>query len=337
MAEPTLGVKLPMTDEPAQQALRKSAGDWGRFAERHGFDSVWASEGWGADVFVTLSEIVCQTNEIKVGSAIANVYSRSPAVLAMAATSLDRLSDGRTILGVGASHPGTVEKLHGQPYKRPIRRTHEAIEVIKQLTRDGNTHVEYSGEVFQIGGYPSINRPIPIYNGALGDANLRVTGRLADGWLPHLIPFSRYEHEFEKIAVAAHEAGREPDDIVVRPQVLAAVSSDPAYARNLIRRFIANYIGRKEAYRNKISEAFPDQAARIAEAWHSGSPDTAVSHVTDEMVDELGVAGDPNSARDRLRELLSNTTIDHPIIFVPKQADYELLEQTLEELSPAQL
>jgi alkanesulfonate monooxygenase SsuD/methylene tetrahydromethanopterin reductase-like flavin-dependent oxidoreductase (luciferase family) len=92
MSDPTLGVKLPMTNEPAQRPLRRDAGEWGEFSERLGYDSVWVSEGWGADVFVTMTEIARETTEIDVCSAVANVFSRSPTVLAMAATSIDRLS-----------------------------------------------------------------------------------------------------------------------------------------------------------------------------------------------------------------------------------------------------
>jgi len=336
MTDPTLGIKLPMTNEPAQRSLRRSAGEWGQLAEDLGYDSVWVSEGWGADVFVTMSELACETTEIGVCSGIANVFSRSPAVLAMAATSIDRLSDGRAVLGVGASHPETVEGLHGLPYEQPIRRTHEAIEVIKRLTR-GEDSIEYDGKIFDVSGYPPVDRPIPVYNGALGDANLRVTGRLADGWRPHLVPFPQYENEFETIAATARERGRDPEVVTVRPQVLAAVGDDADEARGLIRSFVADYIGRKRAYREKIAKTYPDETARIVRIYEQEGEQAATGAVSDAMVDDLGVAGDPEYARDRLRELLADPTVDAPIVYVPKQAETDLLERTLEELSPKKL
>lgn len=336
MTEPTVGLKLPMTDESAQRPLPRDGDGWGQVAERLGYDSVWVSEGWGADVFVTLTEMAYRTDDIGLGSAVASVFSRSPAVLAMAATSLDRVSNGRALLGVGASHPGTVEGLHGVAYEQPVRRTHEAMAVVKKLTRGGDAPAEYSGELFDVSGYPPVDCPVPVYNGALGAANRRATGRVADGWIPHLVPFSTYADEFETVAAAAREAGRSPDDVTVRPQVLAAVGSNPEAGRTLVRQFVADYIGRKEAYRAKIGDVYPDATDRVAKAWDR-NPDEAVELVTDEMVDDLGVAGRPADARDRLRDLVSHPTVDAPIVFVPKQADADVLERTVEELAPEQL
>jgi alkanesulfonate monooxygenase SsuD/methylene tetrahydromethanopterin reductase-like flavin-dependent oxidoreductase (luciferase family) len=139
-----------------------------------------------------------------------------------------------------------------------------------------------------------------------------------------------------RIHTAAREAGRSPDDVTVRPQVLAAVGSDPEAGRALVRQFVANYVGRKEAYRAKIGDVYPDTTARVAEAWDR-DPDEAVELVTDEMVDDLGVAGRPAAARDRLRDLVAHPTVDAPIVFVPKQADAEMLERTVEELAPERL
>lgn len=331
-----VGVKLPMTDEPAQWPLRRSAGEWGSFVESLGYHSIWASEGWGADVFVTLTEIACRTDDIQIGSAIANVFSRSPAVLAMASSSLDRISGGRALLGVGASHKATVEEIHGLDFERPVRRVHETIEAVSALTRGGDAPVSYDGQLFSLHNDHPVDVAVPIYNAALGEANLRATGRVADGWLPHLVPFSRYEDTFETVAAAARSAGRNPDSITVAPQVLAAVGEDPEESRRLIRRFVADYVGRKPAYRNKIGRAYPDKTSEIASAWETDGVDAA-ELVSDEMVEDLGVAGTAEHARERLRNLVDLPLVDCPIVFVPKQATFETVERTLEQLRPDRL
>jgi alkanesulfonate monooxygenase SsuD/methylene tetrahydromethanopterin reductase-like flavin-dependent oxidoreductase (luciferase family) len=312
----------------------QSAGEWGIEAERLGYDSIWITEAWESNVFVDLADIATRTKQIRPASAIANVYSRSPAVLAMAAKSLNRLAGGQPILGVGASHANLVEDLHGLSYDRPIRRSHEAIELIKLLTSDGEDTIEYEGEIFEVTGHNPIECDVPVFNAALGDANLRATGRVADGWLPHLVPLSSLPDEFETVATAACKDGRDPDEITVAPQVLCAVDENSERARDLIRQFVADYIGRYEAYGNKIGETFPDAVPRIAEAWNPAAPEDAIKMVTDEMVDDLGVAGTPEAAREHFRALINDPLIDYPIVYVPPQAGRDILDCTIKELAP---
>ncbi|WP_423751513.1 LLM class flavin-dependent oxidoreductase [Salinirarus marinus] len=338
MNPPTVGLKLPQEMVGSQVRPRnQSAGEWGVKAENLSYDSIWTTEVWGSDVFVDLADVAFRTEKIRPASAIANVYSRSPAVLAMAAASVDRFAGGRAILGVGASHANVVEDLHGLNYDRPIRRSHEAIELIKLLTDGGEETVEYDGKVFQVTGHRPIESDVPVFNAALGDANLRATGRVADGWIPHLVPLSSLADEFETVAAAARKSERDSDEIEVVPQVLSAVDEDVERARNQIRQFVADYIGRYEAYCNKISETFPDRAPRIADVWDPADPEDAVAMVSDEMVDDLGVAGDPETARERLRALIDDPLIDRPIVYVPPQADSDILDRTIEELAPVQL
>lgn len=333
MDSPVVAVKLPMTNEPSQKPLHRTAADWGTFVEDLGYDSIWVSEGWGSDVFVTLTEIACATEEIGVGSAIANVFSRSPAVLAMASSSIDRISDGRAYLGVGASHAETIEGLHGMTYDRPVRRVHETIEAITAMT-NGSGSVEYDGEVISAKCDAPVESTVDVYNAALGEANRRATGRVADGWLPHLIPFSSYDDAFETVERAARQVGRDPSEIRVVPQVLSAVGENPQECRDYIKRFVVDYIGRKGAYREAIAAVYPDETAAIVDAWNAGNEQMAIKRVTEEMVDDFGVAGHPDHARERLRNLLQRDVVDCPMVFVPKQADVETVERTLTELRP---
>lgn len=330
---PTIGLKLPKADGSPMWPYDVSAGDWAERAERLGYDSIWTSESWGSDAFVDLAEAATRTENIRVATAIANVYSRSPPVLAMAGATLARLSAGRVILGLGVSHPEIVEAVHDMEYARPVTRGREVIELVTALTR-GEAPVEYHGELFDVEDVPPLETRVPVYNAALGPRNRRITGELADGWLPYLLPVSTLEDRFEAVKEGALAAGRDPDAIAVTPQILAAVAEDPEVARRPIREYVARYIGQYDAYKNAIAEVFPDNAVAVAEAWRAGDQDEAVARVSDDMVDEFGVAGPPGEARARLREITENGVVDCPIVYVPNGVSDELMERSVTELSP---
>ncbi|PSP81506.1 LLM class flavin-dependent oxidoreductase [Halobacteriales archaeon QS_1_68_20] len=301
-------------------------------ADDLGYDSVWIPELWGDDALVRLTDFAHRL-DCDLGTAIVNVYSRSPAVLAAAASTLDDVAPGRVTLGLGVSTPKAIEDLHGMAFERPARRGHETIELIERFTA-GEGRVDYDGELFDVQDFPARSADVPIYYAALGPANRRVVGRLADGWIPHNVPFRRLDVAFETVAEAAEEAGRDPDDITVAPYVPCAVSEDPAAARDAIRGHVAYYVGSGEGYRKAVAAAFPEAADAVADAWRSGDREAAADAVTDEMVDALGVAGTPERARERLRDLVAETAIDYPILVVPAQAAGELAEPTMEALAP---
>ncbi|WP_222920091.1 LLM class flavin-dependent oxidoreductase [Natrinema sp. SYSU A 869] len=306
-------------------------------AEGKGYDTVWVGELWGASGVVQATEMACRTDEIGIGTAILNVYSRSPAVLAMTAASLEDASDGRFTLGLGTSTATAVEGLHGMTFDRPVRRAHETIELIREFTAGTGEPVDYDGELLEAANFPSIETSVPIYHAGLGPANRRVVGRLCDGWIPHNIPFSRLEDAFEEVATAARERDRDPSEITIAPYVPAAVSEDPTEARETLRRHIAYYVGSGEGYRRAVATEFPDEAERIAAAWCDGEKGAAASAVTDEMIADLGVAGTPDDACDQLRTLVAETGIDHPIVVVPEPASSEVTETTIDALAPDQL
>lgn len=336
MDDPCIGLKMPKTHGDVKRSATIPAGEWGQMAEELGYDSIWASEAWGSDAFVDLSEIACRTSRIGLGTAIVNVYSRSPAALTMAATSLQETSRGRMILGLGASHRGTIEGLHGLSYSRPFRRTGETLDLIRAYTgADGP--VTFDGEIFDVDGAAPLDIPVPVYNAALGADNRRLTGQLADGWIPFLIPFSQLSVAFEAVSAGAEAAGREPGEITVTPQVLTVVHSDPGAAERFIEEYVASYIGRFRNYRNVIEKTYPDESADIAAAWERGDEERAVDLVTDEMRRDFGVAGTPSDCRTRLVELVDHPTIDRPIVYVPFNADHDTTVRTIETLSPAEL
>ncbi|MDG5776474.1 LLM class flavin-dependent oxidoreductase [Haloarculaceae archaeon H-GB2-1] len=302
-------------------------------AEDLGYDSVWLGELWGGDPFTRLAAAATATDSIELGTAIVNVYSRTPAVLAMSAASLDSLSDGRFTLGVGVSTKQAIENIHGQDFDRPVRRAHETIDVVRRLL-DGDERVTYDGELLEVSGVPPLDVDVPVYHAALGKANRRVVARLCDGWIPHNVPFPDLEDAFAYVAEIADDAGRDPDDITVAPYVPAVVDEDGEAARDALRGHVAYYVGSGEGYERAVGDRFPDGASAVAEAWRDGDRETARSHVTDEMLAALGVAGTPDEARRQFRTLLDGTPVDRPMVTLPSNASADQHERTIWELAP---
>jgi alkanesulfonate monooxygenase SsuD/methylene tetrahydromethanopterin reductase-like flavin-dependent oxidoreductase (luciferase family) len=338
MSTPTVGLVIPKRGAVAQPPAVSDLGAFGRLAEDLGYESVWTSEGWGSDSFVDLTAVARHTDRVRLGTAIVNVFSRTPAGLAMAAASLDRVSGGRAVLGLGAGHPALVEDLHDVPYERPLGRMRETLELVRAFLGP-DEEVRYDGRVFEVSGFPGLDADVPIYGAALGETNRRIAGRFSDGWLPYHVPYSRLADAFEAVADAARGAGRDPDDLVVNPFVPAAVSDDAAAARDVIRENLAGYVGKftDDSYKNVVHAAYPEETERIAERWRAGDEAGAAAAVTGEMVDDFGVAGTPSEARDRLRRLAETPVVDVPLVVVPHGAYDAVGEETVRELAPERL
>ncbi len=323
-----LGILVPAVEDPTDFTVR---------AEALGYDSAWMGELWGESSVVRLTDVAARTETIDLGTAILNVFSRTPAVLAMTAKTIDDLSDGRFTLGVGTSTRKAVEDLHGMGWDdpNPVRRAHECIELTKAYL-NGDGRVNYDGDVFHAADFPALGHEVPIYHAALGEANRRVVARLCDGWIPHNVPFSELPESFAYIADHAEEAGRDPEAIEVAPYVPACVSDDGDEARRMVRKHVAYYVGSGKGYQRAVAGRFPEGAERVADHWHDGEREAAADAVTDEMVAALGVAGTPDEARDQLREVVGMDVVDRPLLTIPQSAGH-LAEQTMEELAPRNL
>ncbi|MFC7058825.1 LLM class flavin-dependent oxidoreductase [Halovenus salina] len=302
-------------------------------AEQRGYDAVWTGELWGRDSFVALTQAALRTEHIELGTAIVNVYGRSPATIAQAAATLDDAADGRFTLGLGTSTRKVVEDLHSESFDNPPRRLHEAVELTKQFLGDDG-RVSYDGATFEAADFPSLSADVAVYAAALGPATRRATGRTADGWLPHNIPFERLGEAFETIAETAEQAGRDPQAITRMPYVPSAASEDPERARAAVKGHLAYYVGSGEGYRRAVANSFPEQAEAIAEAWRSGEREAARAAVTDEMLDALGVAGTPQAARDQLAEIAALDAVDVPLVVIPDDTGDELRRETMDALAP---
>jgi F420-dependent oxidoreductase-like protein len=279
-------------------------------AERLGYDSAWAAEAWGTDVVTMLSWLAATTSKIKVGSAIMQIPGRTPANTAMTAATLDLLSGGRFLLGLGTSGPQVVEGWHGQPWGKPLTRTREYVQIVRAALR--REAVEFHGDQYEIPyagtdasglGKPLklMVRPlrvtIPIYLAALSPKNVRLAFELADGWLPIFFSPERARDAFDF-------EPREGFDIA--PTVHVVVSEDVESARDALRPMLALYIGGMGARGANFYNAlvcrygYEAEAARIQELYLDGKQREAIAAVPDALVDEIALVGPPERIRDRL-------------------------------------
>src|SRR5262249_18336120 len=204
-----------------------------RAADACGYDSFWMPEVWEHESFSILTQIAMRTERIGLGTGVINVFSRSPALLAMSAATLDEISGGRFRLGLGTSGARVVEDFHGVKFERPLTRLKETIQII-QLLLAGET-VDFLGQCFQLArfklGFKPLRPAIPIYVAALAPASLRQLGALADGWLPANWPAEHLPGAVASIREAAHAAGRDPAKIEIAPLINVVVADDAARAR----------------------------------------------------------------------------------------------------------
>ncbi|MBO0726359.1 MAG: LLM class F420-dependent oxidoreductase [Blastocatellia bacterium] len=289
-------------------------------ADRLGFHSVWTAEAYGSDAVTTLTWLAAKTEKIKVGTAIMQMTARAPAMTAMTAATLDLLTGGRMLLGIGASGPQVVEGWHGVPYGKPVTRAREYIEIIRKILKREHP-LEYHGEYYDIPtrsgsglGKPlkliihPLRSDIPIYLAAVGPKNVALAAEIADGWLP--VFFSPYRvdvyREWLDEGFARAGGGKNLSSFDIAPTVMIQMGDDVANCRNMIKPHLALYIGgmgarEKNFYFNIACRyGYEGAANRIQDLYLAGKKLEAVTAVPDELVDEIALCGPRERIADRL-------------------------------------
>lgn len=328
-----IGLRLP-TEEHGYTA--SDVVETATRADELGYHSVWMPENQGRDAFMCLARIAAVTADVRLGTGIVCVYARTPAMTAMSAATLDEMSDGRAILGLGASSRETVEEWHGTPFDRPLRHVRETIEIVRAAFRDDR--VTYDGELYRLTDYPTMFEPVqdtvPIYNAALGATNRRLTGEFADGWLPVHVPVEELADRIAEIRGYAADAGRKPDDVTIAPYVLACVSEDGTTARRRVSELLAFYIGAMDYYAGVFTDlGYGEVVDDVQAAYANDGRTAAAERVSDtDLVDNVTIAGRPEEARSQLQAYYDQG-VDVPIVYPPVAAS-EVVESTIEALAP---
>ena len=282
-------------------------------AEQLGFDSIWTAEAWGSDAFTPLSWIGAHTSKIRLGTSVVQLSARTPTATAMAALTLDHLSKGRMILGLGVSGPQVVEGWYGQPYPKPLARTRECVQIFRKIiARD--EPVAFDGKHYQLplqGGtglgkalkliqHP-VREHIPVYLGAEGPKNVAMSAEICDGWIPMFISPYRMMGVYED-AMAIKSPQFE-----IAAGVPVIIDDDIDRALGQIKQTVGFYVGGMGAksfnvHKDHISRfGFADAAEKIQDLFLSGQRDQAIAAVPDELADEISLVGPKERIRERLQ------------------------------------
>lgn len=320
-----------------------------RAAEKLGYDSIWTAEAYGSDAATILAWIAGHTSRIKLGADVFQIPARSAAMTAMTAATIDQLSDGRMILGLGTSGPQVSEGWHGQRFGQQLQRTREYFEVVRMALR--RERVIYHGQTLELPLPDGPGKPlkltiapkqerIPIYLAAIGPKNTELAGEIADGWLPTFFSPEHVGVFRERLEAGATRAARSLEDFVIAPTVSAHISEDIETARNFMRPGLALYVGgmgsRKQNFYKTLIEqyGFEAAAAEIQDLYLDGHREEAALAIPDELIDLVSLVGPRDVVADRLaayRDAGVGTLIVSPVAL--SKDDQVAQMRTLAELA----
>jgi F420-dependent oxidoreductase-like protein len=297
-------------------------GDLVAAAEEAGFEAVFTAEAWGSDAFTPLAWWGRETSRIKLGTSIVQMSGRSPASIAMHTLTLDHLSQGRVILGMGVSGPQVVEGWYGQPFAKPLARTREVVDIIRQVlareapvTNDGPHYpLPYRGEGSTGLGKPlkpivhPLRADVPIWLGAEGPKNVAQTAEIADGWIPIFYsPASAgmYQPWLDE-GFARPGARRTREDFDIAATCHLQITDDPQGVIDFLKPVVALYMGgmgaKDQNFHKNVFErmGYADVADRVQQLYLEGRKDEAAAIVPDQLIDEMHIIGDEAKVKDRL-------------------------------------
>jgi alkanesulfonate monooxygenase SsuD/methylene tetrahydromethanopterin reductase-like flavin-dependent oxidoreductase (luciferase family) len=284
----------------------KSALERVRIAEDAGVDTVFVPEAWGQDAFAWLALIADRTSRIKLGTGIVNYYSRTPAALAQHFGTLDIISEGRAIIGLGASSANVIEHFHGIPFNPTLARMRETIEIINTLIAE--VPLNYKGKWFDLQRgftlrFKTYRPHIPVYVASFRPRAVKVVAEVADGWIPMMTPMDKLKPMIDGFRAHAAAHGRDGAALTVCTNGGIVVAKDREQARQAGKANTAFYIARMgDYYYEQICDmGFKDEADTVRRAWAEGGSKAAYAAVPDHLCDALGAYGSVEECRDRLQ------------------------------------
>jgi 5,10-methylenetetrahydromethanopterin reductase len=284
-----------------------------KMADQQGnVDSLWIPESWGRESFATLGALSLITKKVRLGTSIVSIYARTPATVAMAATTLDMLSDNRTIIGLGASTSTIVENWHGIRFNRPVSRMKEYIECLRLMTN--GEKVNYDGHFFKVNNFKILHQPqrthIPIFMAAINKRMISLASQLSDGVLLFLRPLE----ELKKTSAQLKQATEGKSFEIASSFICALSNKEPEKARARAAKTLAFYVAVGRYYSNFLSQnGFKGEVEQIIEGYNKGGTDAAAKFVSDKMLNALVICGNCEDCKKSLARFLS-TDITLPIM-----------------------
>ncbi len=310
-----------------------------QIADELGYDSFWVPEAWGYEVFSLLTEMAVHTKHIKLGTGIANVFSRSPGLMAMNVATVDEISEGRLILGIGTSAKRVIEGFHAREFSKPLTQLRDVIRVTRTLL-GGKPLTEADAKLTQYRKFTLAMTPVrdnvPIYVAALKQKSITSIGEMADGWIPTFWPYDRLKDGHAWIAEGAKKAGRDPSEIATAPFTTVLPMGFEAGAQKA-KEIISFYIaGMGEYYKDLITGfGFGDVCERVEELYRNHDTRAqAPDAVTDDLMEALTITGDPAHCVQELRRR-REFGIDLPILNLPTGVPWQLMEMFIRGMAPS--
>lgn len=310
-----------------------------KLADKLGYDSFWGAEAWGYDITTLLAEMAGHTKRIKLATGILNVYSRSPALIAMQAASLQEISDGRFILGLGTSAKNVIEGLHGVKFSKPLTQTRRVIQTVRTLHSGERLDAEALGQPllrpFKLETTYLVDPQVPIYIAALKQKSITNIGAMADGWMPIFWPHDQLHVGRAWVDEGARKAGRDPSEIATAPFTTVIPLPGKA-ARKQAAELIAFYVGGMGVFYKKLLTDFgygdvcDEIAARYQDPKHRSE---AWKAVTPELMHAITIAGDPIYCRRELRRRM-DAGMDAALINLPPGRSWPELAAFIVALAP---
>lgn len=298
---------------------------------KHNPDTIWIPETWGMENFSMLSMVSQKVNSSKIGSSIINIYSRSPSLIAMGAATVDTISNGRLVLGLGTSSMPIVENFHGTKFEKPVSRMREYVEIIK-LVLSGN-QINYDGKFFNLKNFSLLIKPkrdsIPIYLAAVNKKMVELTWEIADGVIFYLRPISELTNTIKKM--------QSKKKIDVSCQLITCVSEDPEKAIDRAKKTLGFYISVGNVYRDFLAKnGFQKETEEIFQEFKKSGLEHVHEYVSDSMTNSLTICGDPQECLVKLNKF-KDTGLDLPILqFNPignVKESFSLFASTFSEVS----
>jgi probable F420-dependent oxidoreductase len=299
-----------------------------------GYEGLWLAETSGPDVMVTAGVIAAATQTLRLGTLITSVYTRTPAVLAMAAATVADVA-GRTFrLGLGTGGQAMVQNWHGQSFRRPLARIEQTVEVIRAALAGEKTSSQ--GDVVSSVGFRLLRdgqAPVELHLAALGDRMLELAASVADGVLLTWLPPSRAPAVIRTIRAAAARAGRNPDSVKVSCRVLVAVTDDPAAAIARIPETISPYLTSPPYRRFFADHGFTTETQDFSTAFERHDRRASLAAISESMSSQLVIAGDASTCEAALSSYIQ-AGADELIIAPFAQLGFDSVRQTIEALAP---
>lgn len=278
-----------------------------KVADEAGVELISIAEAWGRDAFTLLTVAARETSNIHLGTSIVNIYSRTPAALAQHFATLDELSKGRMLIGLGPSGPQVIEHFHGVKFDRPLGRTREVVDIINMLMAE--QPLNYNGKVFKLErGFTLRFKPyrphIPIHLASITPKSLEQTAAIADGWIPIFLPRSQWKTQLDNFYGLVEKAGRSRADVDVRNPITATVSTDREGVQRATASNAAFYIARMGDfyYEHFTRMGYADEANAVRRGWAERGSAGGVAALPSDLVDELGTVGSVEECIDMIEQ-----------------------------------